>query len=199
MPAISCNVKYSGGLCGSVEVSARAWREALKDVWDKVGWHLFNQFVEKHFTKAGAAEYREENVAGDAPVFQPRSGDDQSGKAFWRSYQGRKQKAQGHQLAMVFSGRTRDGAKRATIYATSNGVRVALPGLVHLNQYKPPAKKYGPHQGDPPLDLRGDVLSISRREAEELRELHERLMIEHFGERWLSHVSGGVYDVNITA
>lgn len=88
---------------------------------------------------------------------------------------------------MVFSGDTREGAKRAAIYATKNGVRVALPGCVHLNQYKPPAKKYGPHAGEPPLDLRPDLLAISFREQEELRRLHQRIMVDKWGSQFLEN------------
>jgi hypothetical protein len=171
------NGKVMSGAGFSRELVDR-WKECLKAAWSEVGWHLFRMFVEKHFTKAGAAEYKSENVAGDGPVYGPRSGEGESGRAFWKSYNGRKQKALGHQLAMVFSGRTRDGAKRATIYATSNGVRIALPGCVHLNQYKPKPKKHGPHAGEPPLNLCGDLLAISRRESEELRDLFEKTALQ---------------------
>jgi hypothetical protein len=176
---------------GSVEVTKSAWRRALKETWSAVGWHLFNQFVQKHFTKAGAAEYRAENVAyGEVAAddtYRPRGGEGESGKAFWKSYNGRKQKSLGHQLAMVFSGRTRDGAKRPSIQATFHGVAIRLPGVVHINQYKPRAKKHGPHAGEPPINLRGDLLAISRREQEELRALHERILIERFGQKWLEN------------
>jgi hypothetical protein len=186
MAIISCQVRYRGSVTGSIAISQRYWREALKQAWNKVGWYLFERFVEKHFTKAGADEYRNSNESvTSATVYAARSGEDQSGKAFWRSYNGRKQKKLGHQLALVFSGATRDGAKRATIYATSNGVRVAMPGLVHLNQYKPPVKKYGPHAGEPSLDLRSDVLAVSKREVETLAEIHRQHILGRFNEEWL--------------
>lgn len=184
---LSCDVKYSGMVCGSVVYTRSAWRRALKETWNAIGWHVFNRFVEKHFTKTGADEYRNDNIAGDGPVFQPRSGEGQTGRAFWKSYTGRKQKKHGHQLAMVFSKDTRNGAKRASIYATSKGVKVTLPGVVHLNQYKPKRKKHGPHAGEPPIDLRRDLLAFSRRESEEIRAMHSRLLIERFGEKWLNN------------
>ena len=191
MPEISCQVRYGnliinpshGVDAGVGELHAGEWRKALKKTWNKIGWHIHRHFVEKHFTKEGAAEYRAENVAGDGPVYQARSGEGQTGRAFWASYNGRKQKQLGHQLAMVFSKETRDGAKRVSVHDTNHGVRVTLPGCVHLNQYKPPRKTYGPHAGEPPIDLRGDLLAISRREKEEIRALHERLMIQQFGHR----------------
>ena len=62
-------------------------------------------------------------------------------------------------------------------------VRVALPGLVHLNYYKPRSKKYGPFAGCDQINLRGEMLAISRREATELRKMFElivaRLWREH--------------------
>ena len=186
MPVLSCDVKYSGKITGDVFVTQSYFRASLRETWNKIGWHLFTQFVGKHFTKRGAEEYRSENVTNDGPVYQARSGEGETGRAFWKSYNGRKQKKNGQQIAMVFSGQTRDGAKRATIHATANGVRVALPGIVHLNQYKPPAKKHGPHAGEPPLNLRGDVLAISRREREEMRDLHERIMVDKWGKQFLT-------------
>ena len=187
MAVISCEVSYGGKLTGDVFATQAYFNQSLKETWAEIGWHLFNNFVQKHFTKAGADEYRDGDVTAGAPVFQARSGEGESGKAFWRSYNGRKQKQFGQQLALVFSGNTRDGAKRATIYATSKGVRVAMPGLVGLNQYKPPVKKYGPHAGEPSLDLRADVLAISRREAEEMRSLHDRIMISKWGRQFLEN------------
>ena len=193
MPAIFCSVRYgSSTVCSSVTITQSMWKRALRDAWNAVGWHMFNRFVDKHFTKQGADEYRASNVAGSEPVYQARSGEGESGKQFWKSYNGRKQKKFGQQLAMVFSGNTRDGAKRATIYPTSNGVRVAMPGLVHLNQYKPPVKEYGPHAGEPSLDLRADVLAISSGEKEEMRAMHERFLVEWSSQKFLDN-----YIVNI--
>jgi len=191
---VSCEVKYRiGGISAGiadgsiVSQTVAGWNRALKETWNAIGWHLFEKWVQKHFTKAGADEYRSSNVAGNGPVYQARSGEGESGRAFWKSYNGRKQKKYGQQLAMVFSGNTRDGAKRATIYATNRGVRVALPGCVHLNQYRPPVKKHGPHAGEPSIDLRGDLLAISQRESEEVVAMHERLMVDRFGGKWLKN------------
>ena len=148
---------------------------------------MFDRFVQKHFTKPGAEEYHAENVITTAPVYAARSGEGQSGKDFWRSYSGRKQKSKGHQLAMVFSGATRDGAKRCRITATANGVEVTLPGLAHLNYYKPKPKKYGPHAGEPPLDLRGDINAVSRRELDELGRVHREAMVDVLGQKYMDN------------
>ena len=97
MPALSCDVKYAGSMItSSVYYSQSAWRAAIKDVWGKVGWHLFENFVGKHFTKPGADEYRDGNMSEPSgPVYQARSGEGESGRAFWKSYNGRKQKQTG--------------------------------------------------------------------------------------------------------
>jgi hypothetical protein len=186
MPQIFCEVRYGSKISRNqafpevAQMLPAQFNAASKAAWAAVGWKWFEDFVAKHFTSAGAEEYRAGNVAGD-PAYRARSGEGQSGKAFWRSYNGRKQRQLGQTLAMVFSGQTRDGAKRASIYSTRGGVRVALPGVVHLNQYKPRPKKYGPHAGEPPLDLRGDMLAISRAERDTVPPLHEKVMVERMG------------------
>jgi hypothetical protein len=171
------------------------WKTCLKEAWSAVGWHLVRNFIEKHFTKAGADEYRTGNVAygetaGD-DTYRARSGEGETGKAFWRSYNGRKQKRLGHQIPLLFSDRTRDGARRATIYATSNGLRVALPGVVHLNQYKPKSKKHGPHAGEPPVNLRADLLAISGRESEDMRKIFETTALSAWDANSLWHIYPG--------
>lgn len=194
MVVISAEVRYSGRLTGNTFASQSYWRQSLKDVWNEIGWYFFKHFVEKHFTKSGAQEYREQNVAyGEVAAndtYRPRSGEGESGKAFWCSYNGRKQKQLGHQLAMVFSGDTRDGARRAKITATSKDATIALPGCVHLNYYKPHRKKRGSHAGEPPLNLRGDLLAISRRESETIRAMHERILVDRWSRAFLEkHVT----------
>jgi hypothetical protein len=161
------DVRYKPPLTSSGDLAASEFRSALKQAWSECGTYLFSRFVDKHFTKEGAAEY----------AYQPRAGEGTSGKNFWRSYTGRKQKKYHHQLAMVLTGRTREGARRSTIYATSKGVRVALPGCVHLNQYKPRPKRDGPRAGDPPIDLRDELMTISPSEAQTLAKIHEAAVI----------------------
>ena len=160
-------VKYQLPLTSSADLGVAEFRRVLKEAWGEVGLHLFNNFVARHFSKEGASEYG----------YQPRAGEDASGKNFWRSYTGRKQKKMHHTLPLVFSGRTREGARRVTIYATSKGVRVALPGAVHLNQYKPPQKRLGTHAGEPPIDLRDELVAISDGEAAILAKIHEAAVV----------------------
>jgi len=167
------NVKYKLPLTSTVDLGVAEFRRILKEAWQEVGMYLFSNFVERHFTKEATGRYG----------YQPRAGEDTSGKTFWRSYTGRKQKKYHHTLPMVLTGRTREGAKRVTIYATSKGVRVALPGVVHLNQYKPKAKRIGPHAGDPPIDLRDELVMITDSEADTLRKIHEAAVVRIMGAR----------------
>jgi hypothetical protein len=191
MPIISCEITYAGKITGNTFVTQADFNASLKETWSEVGRYFLRTFVPKHFTKPGANEYRSENVAyGEVAAddtYRARSGEGESGKQFWASYNGRKQKEGRGQLDLVFSGNTREGAKQESIEATRYGVVIHLPGCVHLNQYKPKPKKYGPHAGEPPLNLRGDLLAISRREVEEVRGLHERIMAWKFGREFLQH------------
>jgi hypothetical protein len=201
MIKFGCDVQYKiGDITANVKagnitsVTVGAWNRALKSTWEAIGRHLHEKFVQKHFTKTGAAEYRSGNVAGDGPVFEPRSGEGESGKEFWKSYTGRKQKSRGHQLPLVYTGETRDGAKRATINATNNGVTVTLPGCVGINRYKPKVKKYGKNAGAAPIDIRRDLLAISRQESDQIRAMHTALMVRQFGGRWLgTYANGGSF------
>jgi len=164
------DVRYHAGASPYPWVAQRDFRALLKEAWRACGMHLFDQFVQKHFAGEGKTRYE----------YAPRAGEDAGGKDFWRSYTGRKQKKFHHTLAMVLSGRTREGARRSTIYATSNGCRVALPGVVHLNQYKPRPKKLGPHAGEPPIDLREELLRVANSERDALGKIHEAAMVRLF-------------------
>jgi hypothetical protein len=167
------NVRYKMPMTSSPDLAVAEFRRTLKEAWSECGMYLFNNFVEKHFGRDATERYS----------YEPRAGEGESGKAFWRSYTGRKQKKYHHTLAMVLTGRTREAAKRATIYATSKGVRVALPGLVFLNQYKPRAKRFGPHAGEPPIDLRDDLMRIIPAEAQAIAKIHEAAVVRILGAR----------------
>jgi hypothetical protein len=164
---LTVSVRYKLPMTSSADLGLAEFRRALTEAWKEVGYYLFNHFVPLHFTQAAEKRYG----------YQPRAGEDTSGKSFWRSYTGRKQKKFHHTLPLTLTGRTREGAKRATIYAASKGVRIALPGAVHLNQYKPKAKKLGPHAGGPPIDLRDELVTISASEAETLAQVHQAAMV----------------------
>lgn len=68
----------------------------------------------KHFTIAGAREYG----------YSPRKGEGLSGKAFWKSYTGRKKKEKGHTRPLVWSGASEILAMIRDVRATRNRARL---------------------------------------------------------------------------
>jgi hypothetical protein len=178
MVVISCEVKYKGAVPRNADIGRRLWVQILQKAWSEVGFYFFDKFVHRHFEQGASQRYEYKKRAGEESGL--------SYKAFTRTYTGRKQKKFHHMQSMVWSGRTREGAKRATIYPLprGEGVRIALPGIVHVNQYKPQRKKHG--DSGPPIDLREEILAITREEAEEAGKIHEavvtRLFKEHTGQ-----------------
>jgi len=160
--------KYTVSASPDPEIGRREFKNLLKEAWSAVGWRHFELAVARHFTKEGGREYG----------YKPRVGE-QSGLTqaeFWRSYAGQKLKATGQTDPLVFSGRTREGARRATIYPTSGGVRVTLPGCVHINQFKPPARR----DGRPPIDIREELLTISPAEADDRARFHGAAFVKAY-------------------
>lgn len=110
-------MKYTGATPGIVK---KKLNEALRRAWLQVGirWHRW--MLPKHFTRAGAREYG----------YAPRSGEsgNATAKGFRLSYTGKKLKAKGHTLPLVWTGISRVLADRRDITATSKGVKIKLPG-----------------------------------------------------------------------
>ena len=172
-----CEVFYRLPICSSAELGAREFRRMLKAAWNECGWYLFEHFTQKHFTTAGGKEYGYALRAGEEGGL--------SGAAFLRSYFGQKIKQTHQNEPFVWSGRTRDGARHCRIYPSSKGVRITLPGLVYLNQYKPADRKDG---SPSPVDLREELLRISPAEIAEIIPVHERSMRAQLGNRSQSYV-----------
>jgi hypothetical protein len=123
-----------------------------KRVWNNVQKHAFEQaarlwrdeHLPKHFTTRGAKLYG----------YEPRSGEGKSGKAFWRSYSGRKKKYLGHMRPLVFSGESRRRALGSRTKATSKygAVPINAPALSYKN----------PHSD---IDMRSEVTRITEAEV----------------------------------
>lgn len=153
MPRVTIRLRYTGAVPGTVNLNQRAWNRVVRDCWMKVGkmWH--KHMAQKHFTKAGAREYE----------YTPRKGEESgvSSKAFWRSYTGRKKKAKGHTLPLVWSGETRSRARTARIeaYATrrKSGVRISL-NLPALNRLSRKSN----------INMREEMTTVSARESQVL-------------------------------
>lgn len=105
----------------------REFNKLLAKAWLPVGVQWHQDFVPKHFTDAGAREYRYKKRQGDQRVGV-------TGIAIGKgasTYTLAKQRKKGHTTPMVWSGESRDAAKFAKITSTSKGVtiRIAAPNI----------------------------------------------------------------------
>jgi len=152
MPGILINIRYEGAVPGP-NLSPGALSNILKKAWYEPGKNLHENFRPKHFTQEGAREY------GYAPRRGEESGT--SGKAFWRSYTGRKLKKFGHTLPLVYSGDLRDRTRIARIDSKADGVRVVLPQANKANFHNPKSN----------VNMREELTRISADEARQSAEL----------------------------
>ena len=103
---IALTVKVSGK---PPALSAAEWREALKVGWRAVGQFWHRKILGKHFTEAGAREYR----------YQPRTPE----------YLRKKERLFGHRRPLVFSGRLMaEVMQTEDVRYTSKGVGIVLHG-----------------------------------------------------------------------
>lgn len=128
-------------------------RRIRKDTWLALADHWFREFRPKHFTHRGASEYG----------YTPRSGEGASGKAFVRSYTGKKLKRFGHTYPLVWSGTSMRRAQMGRITGTSKYARVSM---------NVPAFNFRPKFSS--INMRAEMETISRGEAIELTALAER-------------------------
>lgn len=116
-------------------------------------WH--DNLRQKHFTKAGAREYK----------YAPRRGDrgNIGRKGFRHTYQARKLRTKGHTRPLVYSGESEGRTRVRDVRSTSKGVRVVL-NVPTLNLKNPLTK----------IDMRQEMTVISDREVPLLVEVGER-------------------------
>lgn len=94
---------------------AQAWQETAEYFHE----HLRDlRFTEEHGRKAG---------------YTPRKGEGESGKAYWRSYMGRKRRKFGHSRPLEWSGETRRSVATASVTTTRNQAKISYPGGRKLN------------------------------------------------------------------
>ena len=95
----------------------KEFRTVVKEGYRNAGiwWHA--QIRPKHFTPAGASEYR----------YTPRQGERQTtGRRFRQTYTARKVREQGHRNPLMFTGQSRLFTRLRDVRATSKGVRVVM-------------------------------------------------------------------------
>jgi hypothetical protein len=170
-------MRYSGRVPGTMgHLSQREWNEIVRETWEEVGLYWHEHILPKHFTAAGGKEYD----------YAPRSGDNMSGKAFWRSYQGRKQKYKGHRRPLEWSGDLIKDCRtfRVTGTATSHGSR--------LRVYLSNAQKanFKNKFSDPRLNMAEELTRVSQEDRDTLTYMFNRIMEGKLGDdRYVSYVT----------
>lgn len=136
-------------------VMKRELNKIFKFAYLRCGLRWHRKFRPKHFTEAGAREYR----------YKPRKGEKlrRDSKRFRRSYTGRKLRKWGHTLPLVWSGTSRQRSRIPRIKATSKGVRVIINA---------PALNFRPKGGR--IDMRSEMTHVSARERDELVRLFDK-------------------------
>ena len=135
----------------------RKRQRLMKRVYTLLGTRWGQEYLPKHFDRR-QREY----------AMQPRAGDRLSGRAFWRSYQGKKKKKYGHTLKLVYTGDSARKAKRFRVHATGQGknqgatVTVPTPTL----NFKP---------GD--LDMASEVRQVTPAERKSLVAFAEKTLV----------------------
>ena len=156
---IEITFTHRGGIPFSRGMPKRRYNAIRKEALTAVGnfWH--DKFRELHFTKEGARKYG----------YTPRSGEGKSGKPFWQSYTGKKQKAKGHQRPLVWSGKTEELSRRRRFTITSKRdlaiLRIKIPA---------PALNYkNPHSE---IDMRKEMTTVTPDEMQAMQQCYvERL------------------------
>ena len=166
---ISFRVKYQGAVPSQHGMTQREFNDLVREAWYHVGKYWMTHFRAKHFTKAGAREYR----------YAPRVGEGESGKRFWRSYTGRKQKTLGHTDPLVYSGDSRRSTQTARVTATATTNKSQCRVTMNAPNLNYPGKKR--RDGRPGIDLRDEMTRISPAEWAELVKQHDKKMDELLG------------------
>ena len=134
----------------------RAYGNAAKEAWYLTALHFHRHYRAKRFTEEHA---RAAGYARRKGELLPRGT-----KAFERSYAGRKLKAKGHMLPLVWSGETRDATRFANITSTRNMGRAAYAGAMKLNYRHPKSK----------IRMGEEFRRVTDAEAKELGEYFDR-------------------------
>lgn len=147
------------------KLMAREANDIHRDVAREMAitWH--DRYVRKHFTQAGASEYG----------YTPRAGERGTGKAFRKSYTGRKLARFGHTRPLVFS-----GASLVLVLASRNNVRAtATKGEARavLRMNAPALNWRNPRSR---IDMRDELTRVSAAENVDLANTTEERMQQRY-------------------
>jgi hypothetical protein len=145
--------KYVREKGATPRVLMREQNNIAREVATGVGVYWHENFLEKHFTQAGAAEYG----------YAPRDGDRlrPNAKGFRSSYQGRKLRKYGHTRPLFKTGRSRELLKIPRLRVTSVRGVATLRILLAA-----PAFNFS--KSDWKVDMRKDITAVSRREEDQM-------------------------------
>ena len=103
---------------GMPGLSKRQGHELTRRTFNDLGIYWHKKLRLKHFTHAGAREYK----------YTPRSGEQYpfGSKKFWASYTGRKKRRFGHTNPLQYTGLSKRLTRLRIVRPTRNGVKVVL-------------------------------------------------------------------------
>jgi hypothetical protein len=146
---IGVRLKYKGFVPGTA-MAARAFDDALAAGFDAAGRYYFQQIRPKHFERAAHDEYG----------YATRSD----------SWIRRKIRKTSQATDLIFTGRSMQETRSATITATKKGVRVSMPAGMLLMH--PRDRKSGPS----PVNMQQEMEAISDRDRSDLVDIIERIV-----------------------
>lgn len=144
------------------ELTMKEWSKCTEAAWRAAGKFWHEELREKHFTKAGAQEYG----------YAPRKGEGLSGKAFWRSYTGRKLRMFGHTKPLVWSGRGEAGTRRQDIKPGRDGNQPY--SWVVITLHSPVFNFRNPKSN---VDMRKELRTVSDRETIQIGLVYQRALV----------------------
>ena len=144
-------VTHKGPVPGSANLTPKLWEQILKGAGEAVGHYWLDNFLAKHFTKAGGREY------GYRPRRNQRL---QAGSKLFRRFAGPEEKRAGQILPLVHGGELRARAGvGARVEVTTSVIRVRLPGARGMNLL--------------PAEMRKDLTRVSTAETRKLAEVYD--------------------------
>ena len=159
-------IRRSGAIIG---VPLREQNDIARQVAKDAADYWYDNFLEKHFTHAGAAEYG----------YKPRNGerDNPGEKGFWASYTGRKLKKWGHTRPLMWTGDSYEwlkSRKRFKITATGGQAKARIMlGAPNFNWHNPNSQ----------INMDEEITTVSDSERATLLDLIKKRFVELYTAR----------------
>lgn len=168
MIAQKFRIRYRGmPVPGSPGFPRREWNEIRRAGKRVVGIFWHKKYRPEHFKNSAFSRYG----------YTPRAGMRKSGKAFRRSYTGRKLARHGHTRPLEFSGTSRRLSRQRKVSATRNKVKVSMP--INAFNYRPRNSQ---------VDMVAEMRTITVDEARTMTRLYGRYIEQRLKRRRTSKV-----------